>query len=108
MLEEPASIIVTTPIGLLQQISSPEAIRKQVSYLKVGDTVDRDFLIEWLVESDLSGCQLWKRSVSSVPVAALSMSFPWRLMLPTGLNSQTIRSTLSGSLKFYPSYRSGN
>ena len=51
LLEEPASIIITTPVGLLQQISSPEAIRKQVSYLKVGDTVDRDFLIEWLVES---------------------------------------------------------
>jgi transcription-repair coupling factor (superfamily II helicase) len=51
LLEEPASVIVTTPIGLLQQIGSPEEIRKQVSYLKVGDTVDRDFLIEWLVES---------------------------------------------------------
>ena len=50
LLENPASIIVTTPIGLLQKIDSPQAIQKQISRLKVGETLDRDFFIEWLVE----------------------------------------------------------
>ena len=50
-LEQPASIIVTTPIGLIQQIDPPDIIRNQTSYIKVGDTIDREFLIEWLVEA---------------------------------------------------------
>jgi transcription-repair coupling factor (superfamily II helicase) len=51
LLEESASVVVTTPVSLLQRIDSPEKIRKRASYLKVGDTIDRDFLIEWLIES---------------------------------------------------------
>ena len=49
ILENPASIVVTTPIGLIQHIEPPDAIRKQLSYLKVGDAIDLEFLIEWLV-----------------------------------------------------------
>ena len=48
LLENPASIIVTTPVGLLQKIESPEFIKKKISYLKVGDEIERNFLIEWL------------------------------------------------------------
>ncbi len=51
LLEEPASVIITTPVSLLQKIDPPEEIRRRASYLKVEDTIDRDFLIEWLVES---------------------------------------------------------
>jgi transcription-repair coupling factor (superfamily II helicase) len=50
-LENPASIIITTPVGLLQRIESPEEIRKQVSYVQVNNQLDRDFLLEWLVSS---------------------------------------------------------
>ena len=51
ILENPACIVVTTPIGLIQHINPPDEIRKQLSYLKVGDSIDREFLIEWLVET---------------------------------------------------------
>jgi transcription-repair coupling factor (superfamily II helicase) len=51
LLENPTSIVITTPIGLIQHIEPPEAVRKQLSYLKVGDSIDREFLIEWLVET---------------------------------------------------------
>ncbi|GAB4370134.1 MAG: transcription-repair coupling factor [Calditrichia bacterium] len=51
LIENPASVIITTPIGLLQKIDPPELIRKQISHIKVADQLDRDFLIEWLVES---------------------------------------------------------
>lgn len=50
-IENPSSIIITTPIGLLQRINPPSEIQKQVSYLKINEEFDRDFLIEWLVES---------------------------------------------------------
>ncbi|MEJ2536533.1 MAG: hypothetical protein P8048_05710, partial [Calditrichia bacterium] len=50
-LENPASIIITTPVGLLQRIESPEEIRKQVSYVQVKNQLDRDFLLQWLVSS---------------------------------------------------------
>ncbi len=51
LLENPYSVIITTPVGLLRRIAPPEAIRRQVSYLQVGSELDRDFFIEWLVES---------------------------------------------------------
>ncbi len=51
ILEDPAGIIVTTPVGLIQRIDPPENIRKQISRIKLKDSLDRDFLIEWLVES---------------------------------------------------------
>ncbi len=51
LLENPYSVLITTPVGLLKKIESPENIRKRVSHIKVGDRLDRDFLIEWLVES---------------------------------------------------------
>ncbi|MEJ2635247.1 MAG: transcription-repair coupling factor [Calditrichia bacterium] len=57
LLENPASVIVTTPISLLQKIDPPELIAKQVSHIKVGDQLDRDFLIEWLVESGFERMQ---------------------------------------------------
>ena len=50
LLESPASIIVTTPVALLQKIQNPANVKKQISQVKVGDKLDRDFLIEWLVE----------------------------------------------------------
>ncbi|GAB4342756.1 MAG: transcription-repair coupling factor [Calditrichia bacterium] len=49
LLEQPASVIVTTPTALLQKVYSPTQIANQISHLKVGDQMDRDFLIEWLV-----------------------------------------------------------
>lgn len=51
LLENPVSILVTTPVALLQKVHSPEAVHRQISHLKVGDELDRDFLMEWLVES---------------------------------------------------------
>ncbi len=51
LLDNPSSTIITTPVGLLQRIEAPETIKKRVSYLKAGDSIDRDFLIEWLIES---------------------------------------------------------
>ncbi len=51
LVENPASIIVTTPVGLIKKIQSPDLVKKQLSYIKVGDQLDRDFLLEWLVES---------------------------------------------------------
>ena len=50
-LENSASVIITTPVGLLQRIEAPEEIRKQVSYVQVNNQLDREFLIEWLVNS---------------------------------------------------------
>lgn len=51
ILEKPACIIVTTPVGLIQRIYPPAEIQKHLTYLKVGDAIDREFLIEWLIES---------------------------------------------------------
>ncbi len=51
LLDRPDSIVVTTPVGLLQRIDPPETIRQLVSQVKVGDALDREFLLEWLVES---------------------------------------------------------
>ncbi|MBN2366115.1 MAG: transcription-repair coupling factor, partial [Calditrichaeota bacterium] len=51
LVERPDSVVITTPVGLLQRIDPPDNIRKMVSHLQVGDTIDRDFLLEWLVES---------------------------------------------------------
>ena len=52
ILEEPSSIIITTPIGIIHKIAQPDSIKKLISYLRVGDEIDRDFLIEWLTASD--------------------------------------------------------
>lgn len=51
LTENPYSVLITTPVGLLQRIPPPQAIRKQVSHIRTGDELDRDFLIEWLAES---------------------------------------------------------
>lgn len=51
ILENPSSIVVTTPVGLLHRIETPNALRNQISHIKIGDSLDRDFLIQWLVES---------------------------------------------------------
>ncbi len=51
LTENPYSVIITTPVGLMQRIPSPEQIKPQISYLKVGDRIEREFLLEWLVES---------------------------------------------------------
>jgi len=51
LLENPFSVLITTPIGLLKKIDSPKNIKKRISHIKVGDRLDRDFLLEWLVES---------------------------------------------------------
>lgn len=51
LLENPNAIVITTPISLLQHLGAPDEIQKQISYLKVGDAIDRDFFIEWLVEA---------------------------------------------------------
>ncbi len=51
LIENPSSIVVATPVSLIQKIDSPENIRKQISHIKVKDRMDRDFLLEWLVES---------------------------------------------------------
>lgn len=50
ILESPDSIVITTPVGLMQKLESAHEIKKQLTHLKVGDQIDRDFLIEWLVE----------------------------------------------------------
>jgi transcription-repair coupling factor (superfamily II helicase) len=51
LVERQATVIVTTPIGLAKKLPSPDAVRKQLSQISVGDQLERDFLLEWLVES---------------------------------------------------------
>ncbi|MFZ0391232.1 MAG: hypothetical protein WAN36_12315, partial [Calditrichia bacterium] len=51
LLENPVSVLVTTPTSLIQKIERPENIKKQISHIRRKDRMDRDFLLEWLVES---------------------------------------------------------
>ncbi len=58
LLENRHSIIVTTPVALLQRLPAPDSLKKQVAHVKVGDALDRDFLIEWLVEAGFERVQI--------------------------------------------------
>ncbi len=50
LVEKRARVLVTTPPALLRRVPDPESLRQNILHLKVGEDLERELLLDWLVE----------------------------------------------------------
>ncbi|MGH1364280.1 MAG: transcription-repair coupling factor [Calditrichia bacterium] len=51
-VESPSNILITTPQALLRKVPQPGTFKDNILHLKKGETFEREFLLEWLVDSE--------------------------------------------------------
>ncbi|NOX38290.1 MAG: transcription-repair coupling factor [Calditrichaeota bacterium] len=51
IVENKARILVTTPQALLRRVPQPDALKQHILHLNVGEDLERELLIDWLINS---------------------------------------------------------